>query len=324
METPTQKTTLVPEDVYVTNQSSVKILWLKKIRILSINLIKKTFPSLRWILILAIGFGLGGFLSSLFNSWTVGGDTDSLSTSYSDSGDEVSIEDCSVLGINLHGFITTYLPIGGDTGFNYGADQVASEDVAAIIEKANEEENIKAIIVEVDSTGGSPVAGEEIANKIKKSKKPVIAFIRDSGLSTAYWAISSADRIFASKNSDVGSIGVTLSYISNVEKNRKDGYQFEELSSGKYKNSGSPDKSLTEDERFIFMRDIKIMYENFMNDVSDNRKIPIEKVKIFSDGSTVLGEQAKSLGLIDEIGGYDEVEKYIEGVIGEKPEVCWQ
>ena len=60
-----------------------------------------------------------------------------------------------------------------------------------------------------------------------------------------------------------------------------------------------------------------------MEDISQNRKIPIEKVKSFADGSTVLGEKQKELGLIDEIGGINEVETYLEETMGEKPEICW-
>lgn len=231
---------------------------------------------------------------------------------------------CNTTGINLHGTIMTYAPkhAEGDTEYDY--DITASEDVTWAIEQANENEDIKAIVVEVDSNGGYPVAGEEIANAIKNSEKPVIGFIRETGASSAYWAISGADKIFASKNSDVGSIGVTMSYLNNVEKNKKDGYLYEQLTSGKFKDSGSPDKPLTKEEKDLFMRDINILYNNFIETVSENRNIPLEKVKSFADGSSVLGEKAKELGLIDEIGGMYEAEAYLEEIIGEKPDICWQ
>lgn len=244
-------------------------------------------------------------------------------SSISDSGNTTS-DNCSVTGINLHGMIVTYIPLHSesDTFFNY--DSVASENVIGAIKGANKDPKIKAIVVEVDSSGGFPVAGEEISDAIKNSEKPIVGLIRETGASAAYWAISSADKIFASKNSDVGSIGVTMSYLSNVEKNKKDGYTFEQVSIGKYKDSGSPDKPLTSEEKALFLRDSNIIYENFVKAVSQNRKIPINEVKGFADGSTVLGEKAKSLGLIDEIGGINEVEKYLEEIIGEKPEICWQ
>ncbi len=288
---------------------------------------KKISPSLKWILILALGFGLGGWITNSINnhefSWGKNNANSSPTDNYSGDSNYSMNDDCSVVGINLHGYLATYVSGDGASNSNYSPDVVASEDIDAKIENANANEDIKAIVIEVDSAGGSPVAGEEIANTIKDSKKPVVAFIRDTGASSAYWAISSADRIFASKNSDIGSIGVTLSYLTNVEKDRMDGYQYEELSSGKYKNAGSPDKPLTEDERALFMRDVNIIYNNFMKAISENRHIPLDKVMSFSDGSTFLGEQAKSFGAIDEIGGLKEVEKYLETKIGEKPVICW-
>jgi signal peptide peptidase SppA len=289
--------------------------------------LKRITPSLGVIIILAIGFGLGLLTPKYENQnneyYQDNIDSYPSDNSFDDTSYSSEESNCSVLGINLHGYLATYITSDGIKASNYSSDVVASEDIVAKIEDANKNEKIKAIIIEVDSSGGSPVAGEEIATAVKDSQKPVVAFIRDIGASSAYWAISSADKIFASKNSDVGSIGVTLSFLNNANKNIKDGYVYEELSSGKYKNSGSPDKPLTEEERALFMRDINVMYNNFIKTISENRKIPLDKVKSFSDGSTVLGEQAKSLGMIDEIGGLKEVQKYLEEKIGEKPEVCW-
>jgi protease-4 len=168
-----------------------------------------------------------------------------------------------------------------------------------------------------------PVAGEEIANAIKQSEKPVIAVIRQTGASAAYLAISSSDKIFASKNSDVGGIGVTSSYLSNTIKNQQDGYTYEQLTAGKYKDSGNPDKPLTVEEKKLFLRDINIVYENFIEAVSQNRNMPLEKVRALADGSTMLGEEAMKQGLIDEIGDMDEAQAYITKTIGEKSDICW-
>lgn len=244
--------------------------------------------------------------------------------SFLNDSDNAANDNCSVMGINLHGILQTYIPFHSENDSSYNFDMVASEDIVRLIKQADEDPKIKAILIEVDSGGGSPVAGEEISYAIEHSDKPVVAVIRQTGASGAYWAISGADQIFASKNSDVGSIGVTSSYLSNTAKNLKDGYTFVQLSAGKYKDSGSPDKSLSSEERALFLRDINIIHSNFIEAVSQNRELPIEKVRSFSDGSTVLGESAKSLGLIDEIGGISEAEKYLENTIGEKPEICWQ
>lgn len=231
--------------------------------------------------------------------------------------------DCSVVGINLHGTLWTYIPPESEEDIFTDNDIVASEEINYLIKQANEDDDIKAILIEVDSQGGLPVAGEEVANALKNSEKPTVAVIRQSGLSAAYWAVTGVDHIFASRNSDVGSIGVTSSYLQNVGKNQKDGNDYVQLSSGKYKDAGDPDRPLTEEERQLFLRDIKIVHENFIEDVANNRGIPLADVQKIADGSSVLGDRAKELRLIDDIGDIREAEKYLEGIIGEKPEVCW-
>ena len=230
---------------------------------------------------------------------------------------------CNVQGIELHGGLYTYIPsVEGEDPSVYESlytDTVASESIVGQIRMAEEDESIKAILVEIDSSGGGPVAGEEVMRAMKESTKPVVALIREQGLSAAYLAATGADRIFASESSDVGSIGVTMSYLEEADPDGK----YNQISSGKFKDAGNPSKPLTEEERQLFMRDVLILHENFVRMVSENRNLPIEKVKAIADGSSVLGATAKQLGLIDEIGGWTEAEKYLEGVIGEKAEVCW-
>ena len=98
---------------------------------------------------------------------------------------------------------------------------------------------------------------------------------------------------------------------------------FVQLSAGKYKDMGNPDKLLTDDEKAIITRDLNITHQAFIEAVSVNRKIPLADVQKIADGSSVLGAKAKELHLIDEIGGIQEVEKYLSDKIGEKAEVCW-
>lgn len=233
--------------------------------------------------------------------------------------EEKDYSSCTVLGINLHGVLLTYVPEGNEDDPLSEKDVVGSEEIVSAIRAADEDDNIKGYLIEVDSPGGLPVAGEEIANALKASNKPSAVVIRSTGASSAYWAASGASRIFASKSSDVGSIGVTMSYLEDISKDKK----YVQLSSGKYKDAGNPEKPLTEEEKELLMRDIKIVHENFIENVAINRNIPIEKIRAIADGSSVLGEKAKSLKLIDEIGSWVEAEKYLEQQIGEKPVVCW-
>lgn len=244
------------------------------------------------------------------------GSEDESSYSYDSSS---SSSDCNVLGLNLHGTLLTYVPPGNEDDTFADKDVTGSEDLVSGILAAEDDDSIKAVVLEIDSGGGYPVAGEEIADALKALNKPSVAVIRQSGASAAYWAATGADKIYASKNSDVGSIGVTMSYLEDINKDKK----WIDLSTGKYKDTGDPDKPLTEDERQLLLRDLNIVYQNFMQAVSDNRNIPLDQVKAIADGSTVLGDKAQSLGLIDEIGSWIQAEKYLEEQIGAKPDVCW-
>ncbi|MEI6397022.1 MAG: signal peptide peptidase SppA [Candidatus Taylorbacteria bacterium] len=289
--------------------------------------LRRISPTIKRVLIISVGVCIGFFVGAiLFNRYgeifqkpaeSVTADT----SDYNSATD--STKSCSVSGINLHGSLLTYVPehAEGDSFFDY--DVSSSEGVVWQINEANNNSDIKAILVEVDSGGGVPVAGEEIANAIKSSEKPVVAVIRGVGASSAYWAISSADKIFASANSDVGSIGVTMSYLSNVEKNKKEGLNYEQITSGKYKDLGTPDKPLTAEDKNLLLRDVNIVYNNFVRAVATNRGLTIAAVKSFADGSSVMGEKAKELGMIDEIGGMTEAESYLEEKINQKVEVCW-
>jgi len=231
---------------------------------------------------------------------------------------------CNVMGIELHGILMTYIsPADLDQDGNPLEDQSASEDIVYWIQQAEQDDQAKAIILEIDSYGGGPTAGEEVANALKQAKKPTVALIREGGVSAAYWAASGADIIFASQNSDVGSIGITMSYLDNVKQNQEEGLTYNQISFGKFKDAGDPNKPLTNEEKQLFVRDAEIIYENFIQAVVENRGLDIEKVRKLADGSSMLGEMALQNGLIDQIGGMSEVKEYLKEKIGEDIEVCW-
>jgi protease-4 len=224
----------------------------------------------------------------------------------------------------LHGFLSGY--ISDDTKNDDGEsteDQSSSEDIVFAIQQADADDTTKAIILEVDSTGGFGVAGEEVANALGRAKKPTVAWIRERGLSAAYWSATGAKTIFASTISDVGSIGVTLSYLDNYKKNQKDGLTFNSLSTGKFKDTGNPDKPLTPEEKDLIMRDLDIADEHFIKSVATNRNLDIGKVRQLADGSSMPGELALQNGLIDKIGGIYEIKNFLKEKIGEEVEICW-
>lgn len=235
-------------------------------------------------------------------------------------GDDI----CNVYGVELRGDITTYISadnIAADGSQLY--DEIASEYILALIDEAEADEEIKAIIVEIDSYGGNPVAAEEIASALKRAKKPTVAFVRTGALSAAYWAASGADIIFASEISDIGSIGVTFSYLDKVKQNEREGLTYNNLSTGLYKDYGDPNKPLTPQERDLIMRDLNIIHEHFIKSVAENRGLAVDKVRGLADGSSMPGVLALKEGLIDRIGGYYDFQDYLSELLGEKAQVCW-
>ncbi len=235
----------------------------------------------------------------------------------------LSNQSCNVLGIELHGAISTYLP--GDSSFitEETFDAVASEDIVAMIEYAERNEQIEAILIEVDSYGGLPVAAEEIANTIKYTEKPVVAYVRSGGVSAAYWAISPADVIFASPVSDVGSIGVTQSYVETAGESLEAGRVYREISSGAFKNTGDPEKVLTEAERDLLLQGVLATNEVFISAVAENRALPTDFVRTLADGSSVLGLEAVELGLVDKLGDGHTALIEIETLLEKESSVCW-
>jgi signal peptide peptidase SppA len=232
---------------------------------------------------------------------------------------------CSVMGIMLNGELTTYNMITGDESEELVPMSSSADDIIWAINDAENSSSVSAIILEINSYGGSAVAGEEIANAFKKATKPTVAVIRDGAASSAYLAATGADYIFASPLSDVGSIGITASYLDYTKQNEEQGITYIELNSGKFKDTGDPDKIITEEEKALWQRDIDIMYRYFIDQVAQNRELEVGKVTQLADGSTVLGQMALDNGLIDALGSHDEAIQYFidKKIISNKQDICW-
>lgn len=242
--------------------------------------------------------------------------------SYDDDGEDVSFKDdsCNVAGVILHGDLYTY----GVDDPESPSDSTSAENLIYHLEQAEQLSNIDVILLEIDSYGGSPVAAEEVVATLQNYvTKPVVAQIREGAASAAYWIASASDVIFASALSDVGSIGVTASYLDEHELNLKEGYTFNQINTGKFKDTGNIEKPLTQEERALFQRDVDIIFEAFLKSVAENRGMEIDRVRALADGSTMLGEMAKENKLIDEIGGIYEVLDYIEANYDIDPVICW-
>jgi len=232
-------------------------------------------------------------------------------------------KDSNVGIIKIHGRIAISLEelVSGENETK--PNIVLSETVVKDLEQLKTNKKIKAIILDINSYGGSPTASEEIAKALKTIEKPTVALIKDGAFSAAYLTATAANKIYASRFSEVGDIAVTMSYLDYSAKNKKEGIIYQQLSSAKFKDTGNPDKELTEEERQLLMENIEKMHKIFVEEVAQNRNLDIQKVEKLADGSTFVSQDAKENGLIDEIGGLNEVKEYLKKELNIEPKLCF-
>lgn len=202
--------------------------------------------------------------------------------------------------------------ITGNGDEDFGTATVSSKDIVGFIEEAEENAQVKVLLLEINSPGGSAVASDEIASAVKKSNKPVVALIREAGASGAYWIASATDHIIVNRMSITGSIGVISSYLefSGLMKNYGVGY--EQLIAGDNKDMGTPFKKLTDQERTILQRKLDKIHQFFVQEVAANRNLELFKVQALATGEFYLGEEALELGLVDELGDKDTAEEFMK------------
>jgi protease IV len=198
---------------------------------------------------------------------------------------------------------------------------IASE-IEDQIQTADETDHIRGIVIEVNSYGGNPFASEMIMNAVQRASKPTVALIQQVGTSGAYLISSAADRIIASQFSEIAGIGVTQSYVETAGSLGEEGKRFIELTAGKYKDMGNPNRLLTDEEKTLLQRDLNITHELFINHVAENRKLSVEDVKKLADGSTMMGDMALKNKLIDAIGDEKEAIEWLRMKTGKDTVAC--
>ncbi len=237
-----------------------------------------------------------------------------ITSNYIKENNKPSFQDNNIALIPISGEITSF----GDSSLPFSASGASSEILVDLIKKANDDGSIKGIILEINSPGGTVVASKEIADAVKQSKKPVVAWIRELGASGAYWVASSSNWIISDPMSITGSIGVIGSYLEFEKLMQKYGITYEQLTTGKYKDTGSPFRALTNEERNLLQGKLNIIHDYFVTDVAKNRNLTKEQVDQLATGIFYLGVEAKDLGLVDGLGGKKEAEEKIKELTGLK------
>ncbi len=193
----------------------------------------------------------------------------------------------------------------------FATSVASSTDIVKLIEKAEADPSIQAIVFDINSPGGAPVASAEISRGIKEANKTTVAVIREVGASGAYWAASAADHIIANEVSITGSIGVLASYLEYGDLLARYNVSYARFVSGNHKDMGTPYREMTTGEKEIYQQTLDKMHEVFINSVAENRGLEYDYVKELATGQIYLGSEALDLSLIDQLGGKQEAYAYV-------------
>lgn len=251
---------------------------------------------LSWILPLLFFTVLAGALSSV--------------SSLSSRGESVPSD--SVGLINVDGIITS----GKPDGSLFGGSGAEAQRIIRQLKAARANKRIKAVVLYINSPGGSAAGSDAIYEEVLKLRQadiPVIAAMGDMAASGGYYVAAAADRIYANGATLTGSIGV-ISQLPNFSDPNgwigRSGYDVEVFKSGRYKDMGNPFRPIPPDERALFQQMVDDIYGQFLAAVSKGRNIPIATLRPLADGRIYTGRQAIKHRLVDQIGTLQDAIAY--------------
>jgi len=225
-----------------------------------------------------------------------------------------------VLGVGLMASlaIKNFNSSDSTTTTAFGGSSIAVIDVTGVIldadkvdkqlEKFGNDDNVKAILLHIDSPGGGAAASQEIYHEVlhirQDKHKKVVASVESMGASGAYYIASACDKIYANPASVVGSIGVIMEWTNYGDLLKWAKMKNITISRGELKDAGDPTRDLTPKEQAYFQSLVDNMYAQFIHDVATGRHTTDDKIEPLATGQVWTGEQAQPLGLIDAQGGY--------------------
>ena len=219
----------------------------------------------------------------------------------------------------------------------WGGEKIAIIEVRGVIldpqpvveklVKLRKNEKVKAIVLRIDSPGGGVGPAQEIFAEVRKAQKEkkILVSMGSVAASGGYYIACAADKILANPGSITGSIGVIVESLNVEELLRKLGLRSMVVKSGKHKDLGSPLRPMSDEERKLLQGVLDSVHEQFIRAVAEGRKLPVEKVRELADGRIFSGEQARELGLVDELGNLEDtlaMAATLAGIRGE-PEIVY-
>jgi protease-4 len=236
-------------------------------------------------------------------------------------GDYTKISPSS-LGLNIGKKIALIYASGPILGGEAPSQLIASETMVRALRKARSDKSVAAVVFRVDSPGGSAVASDVIWREIvlTKKEKPFVVSMSDVAGSGGYWISMAAHKIVAQPQTLTGSIGVIAGKFNLSRFYDKLGITAEKVSYGKRSDIFSSFRKLTSEERDMLKREILWIYGKFLDKVATGRNMAREDVDKIGRGRVWTGNQAKALGLVDEIGGLSRAVELAKGLAGIAPE----
>ena len=204
-----------------------------------------------------------------------------------------------------------------------GSSRMGDETIVKAIKSAREDDEIKAIVLRIDSGGGSALASDQMWREVLKTTeedtsniKPFIASMSDVAGSGGYYIASAADYLLANPGTLTGSIAALMAFSNIEELSNKIGLKPVIIKSGKYKDVGSPLRAMKPEERKLLQNVVNDVHQQFVQAVAKGRGLSVSEVNEIADGRIMTGQQALKLKLIDELGGLEKTIELLAKKIG--------
>lgn len=209
---------------------------------------------------------------------------------------------------------------GSQEGMLNSSDQIASDDFIKTLDDIQEDKKIKAVILRVDSPGGSAFASDLIWKKIDELKKvkPVVASMGDVAASGGYYIAMAANKIIAQEGTFTGSIGVVGGKVNLSGVYSKIGINKSTVSRGEFATLFSETNGFTGKDRELIERMMHRTYDEFVSKAAEGRKMPKDKLEAVAQGKVWMGARAKTVGLVDDVGGMPRAIQEVKLLIGLK------
>lgn len=227
------------------------------------------------------------------------------------------------IGANKVAVIPLSGPIQSErTGLFSSGSVISPQLVRSQLERAKTDATVKAIVLQIESPGGSVAACQEILNELGRVEKPIVVSMGIVAASGGYYISAKADKIVALPGSLTGSIGVIAEVPNMKGLYEKLGIEMKVFTAGKYKDMYAGLRELTPEEQLIMQEMTNQLYDQFVQVVVEGRGLSEQKVRELATGQLYTGVQAKTLGLVDELGGLNTAIDLAASLAGiEKPKV---